>query len=372
MSRHTAIDVIVVGGGPAGASTAIACSSRGLRTLIVETNARSSERPGETLHPGMETLFRSLGVHARVNEANFLRHPGFNVKSRLKSGFEAYGSDQRGQWMGYQADRATLHEILLDRASACGALILRGEKAMRPILRAGKVEGLQTNAGTYLSKFVVDAAGHRQWLLHALGVPSIRISPPLTAHYGWIKPSDAMGSELGMPEFRMAGSTWEWRAPISPGRHAWVKLDLMDRRLDHRPGPPAPFADCIPLGREGACDVTWKIATPCAGPGYFMVGDAAWVLDPASSHGVLKAVISATVAGEAIVNTLYGSAKAGKQQAGYRAWMEAWFRADAAALISVYSGMENPASWLSAAAESLRKISIRSSAQAVFMSRTNS
>lgn len=371
MSRNS-YDVIVVGGGPAGASAAIACSSRGLRTLIVEANAHSGVRPGETLHPGMETLFRSLGVHARVNEANFLRHPGFRVQSRFKSVFETYGSDQRGPWMGYQADRATLHEILLDRASACGALILRGEKAMHPILRAGKVEGLQTNAGTYLSKFVVDAAGHRQWLLHELGVPSIRISPPLVAHYGWNKPREVLESEPGVPDFRMIGSTWEWSAPINSGRHAWVKLDLMDRRLDCRPGPPASLADCVPLGREGACDVTWKIATPCAGPGYFMVGDAAWVLDPASSHGVLKAVVSALVAGEAIVNSLNGSARAGRQQASYSAWMEGWFRSDAAALISIYSGMENPASWLSAAAELVRKISIKSSAQAVSMSRTNS
>jgi flavin-dependent dehydrogenase len=318
----------------------------------------------------MEPLFRSLGVLRSVRRANFLRHPGLFIQSRFHSVFVPYGADKHGPWLGYQADRTTLNEVLLNRALACGALVRRGEKVIRPILKAGNVEGVVTDAGSYLSRFVIDAAGHRQWLIRALGIPSIRVSPPLLAHYGWVKSSESPEDNIAVPNFHMVGPAWEWSAPLSSNLHAWVKLDLSDRFLRHRPCPPSYLADCTPLGKAGACDVTWKIARPCAGPGYYMVGDAAWVLDPASSHGVLKAIISARAACEAIANSFSGSSDPYEQQMRYRAWMEDWFSRDAAALISLYSEVEHPVSWLSAASEVVRKIAIRSSTQATSTTRT--
>ncbi|MBA4535538.1 hypothetical protein H1196_23700 [Brevibacillus halotolerans] len=48
-------------------------------------------------------------------------------------------------------------------------------------------------------------------------------------------------------------------------------------------------------------DMTWRVITQLGGPGgYFLIGDAATVLDPASSHGVLKAVMSGMMAGNLI------------------------------------------------------------------------
>jgi hypothetical protein len=39
-------------------------------------------------------------------------------------------------------------------------------------------------------------------------------------------------------------------------------------------------------------DVSSSIANPTAGPGYFLAGDAASIVDPLSSHGILKALMS--------------------------------------------------------------------------------
>jgi flavin-dependent dehydrogenase len=52
--------------------------------------------------------------------------------------------------------------------------------------------------------------------------------------------------------------------------------------------------------RRGA-DVTWRIISPAAGPGFFLVGDAVAVLDPASSHGVLKALMTGMMAAHLIL-----------------------------------------------------------------------
>ena len=42
---------------------------------------------------------------------------------------------------------------------------------------------------------------------------------------------------------------------------------------------------------------TWRMAERMAGAGWFIVGDAAATLDPTSSHGVLKALLSGMTAG---------------------------------------------------------------------------
>ncbi|CAA9514798.1 MAG: hypothetical protein AVDCRST_MAG67-3023, partial [uncultured Solirubrobacteraceae bacterium] len=59
-------DVAIVGTGPAGAAAAIACARSGLRVALLERSRLPRERPGETLHPGVEAPLRELGVLERV------------------------------------------------------------------------------------------------------------------------------------------------------------------------------------------------------------------------------------------------------------------------------------------------------------------
>lgn len=359
----TNFDVIVVGGGPAGAAAAITCRRHGLRTLVLEASTNPGEQPGETLHPGVEPLFCSLGVDVRVNKARFLRHPGYMVRSGNKSTFVAYGSDHRGQWLGYQADRSILHGILLEHASAKGAVVVRGERAVRPTLLDNAVGGVETRVGAYTSRFVVDAAGPTQWLRRQLRIPSFRVSTLLVARFGWFEQRDNLEVESSMPEFCVSGYEWNWTAPVKASRYAWVNLNLMNERLANRLMPNG-VAGQTPVSKLGASDVTWKIARPCAGPGYFMVGDAAWVLDPASSHGVLKAIMSGMIVADMIGRVLNDSGQIAHMQASYCAWAEDQFCADAAALISLYSGMEKPPTWLSAGSEAVRYIARSPSARA--------
>jgi flavin-dependent dehydrogenase len=341
-------DVIVVGGGPAGSAAAIGCAGQGLQTLLLEASPHFSEQPGETMHPGIEPLFRSLGVEAAIERARFLRHPGYIIHSNQRSTFHAYGSDHRGQWLGYQAERTVLHQILLERAATSGAQIRRGERALRPVILGDTIIGVATPSGHYTARYVVDAAGPGQWLRRHLRLPCLHVSTLLVAHYGWVSTHGLMGAIENLPEFFMRDSAWIWTAPVDAGRHAWVTLDLLDRRLKPHQLPSF-VSQCPAIGKSGARDVTWRVSTQCAGSGYFMVGDAAWLVDPASSHGVLKSMLSGTVAADAIGKALRNPDHARRVQAGYCAWAEDTFCTDAAALISLYSGMTNAPSWLSAA-----------------------
>ena len=43
---------------------------------MLESRIFPRDRPGETLHPGIEPLLETLGVAQQIREANFIRHDG--------------------------------------------------------------------------------------------------------------------------------------------------------------------------------------------------------------------------------------------------------------------------------------------------------
>src|SRR5215472_9259785 len=45
-------------------------------------------------------------------------------------------------------------------------------------------------------------------------------------------------------------------------------------------------------GQRRGIDISSTLANPAAGPGYFLAGDAAAIVDPLSSHGRLRALMS--------------------------------------------------------------------------------
>ena len=305
-------DVVVIGGGPAGCAAAIGCATRGLSVAIVDRAAGRGQRPGETLHPGVEVIFATLGVAEAIDRAGFVRHAG----SWADGVFRPFGDD----WRGYQAHASRLDPILLDRATACGAEVVR-EVAEQPIVEEGRVVGVVAGGNAIRARVVIDASGRRQWLASALGLPLDVRSEPLTAVYGYTR-----NGHGDAPRFETHADGWSWLAPIGEGRAAWVRL-----------APAAETAKVIADAPEleapaRAADVTWRLAVPPVGEGYFLAGDAAFVLDPSSGHGVLKALLSATQAARCAADLLHGTAPAAAIARAYTEWITAMFEHDVAKL----------------------------------------
>jgi hypothetical protein len=199
-----------------------------------------------------------------------------------------FGQDERGPWKGFQLWRPDFDAILLDGAGRAGALIVRPCGELHPIVRGNRVAGVETIAGTWLCAFVIDATGRQRWLARAFNLLTERHGPPQVAWFGY-----AEGHRPALdpnPMIASDASGWTWMARIRPSLYQWVRLPLHGARppTDWRPVE----AGLQPMHQRRGIDVSWTIANPTAGPGYFLTGDVASIVDPLSSHGILKAVMS--------------------------------------------------------------------------------
>jgi flavin-dependent dehydrogenase len=335
---------LVLGGGPGGSAAAIACAQAGLRRVaLIERDAFPREHVGETLHPGVEPLLEQLGAAEAVRRAGFLRHEGNLIEWAGERRFEAFGADAKaGAWAGWQAWRADFDSILLERARALGVHILQPCQAVRPLLDGARVAGVETSRGAIKASYVIDAAGDRHWLARQLNLPIKKYSRRLTARYGYAEGACAARDDAPLIVSDARG--WTWTARVRPHLYQWTRLSVAeedDEAAEAHEGRgewlPAEFRALKRRGAARGADVTWRIVASPAGAGYFLVGDAAAVLDPASSHGVLKAIMSGIMSAHLIAHVSGRRVTEREAAERYCVWLKDWFEHDVARLRELYS-----------------------------------
>lgn len=328
-------DVTIVGGGPGGAAAAIQCARAGLAVTLLEREAFPRAHPGETLHPGIEPLLKQLGILEEVLSAGFLRHEGNWISWDGASRFETFGADEHGCWRGYQAWRADFDAILLNHARDLGVRIIQPCRAERLLLDGARVCGVRTGVEDIASAFVVDAAGDRHWLAKQLNLRIERQSPALIARYGYVKGECPRRDQA--PAIVAHSNGWTWTARVKPNVYQWTRLSTPEEiHKQSFQGPPAELQQLESCGRARGADVTWRAVARPAGAGYFLVGDAAAVLDPASSHGVLKAIMTGMMAAHSILRIFKHAGESLITEA-YCQWIHGWFEHDVSKLKKLYA-----------------------------------
>lgn len=116
-------NILVIGGGPAGAAAAIAAVSEGASVRVVERSRHPKHKVcGEFLSPQALHLLDLLGA------GNLAPKPALIRKCRLRFG------DREKQWNLVEPalglSRFELDRLLLERAGALGAIVCRGESAV--------------------------------------------------------------------------------------------------------------------------------------------------------------------------------------------------------------------------------------------------
>lgn len=248
--------------------------------------------------------------------------------------YEPFGADDSGPWRGFQAWRADFDAILLQHARRWGVQVLQPCRALSDLMDKDRVAGIVTSQGPVQAEFVVDAAGDRQWLARQLGLGIRFHSPLLIAHYGYAEGACPVRDKA--PAIVADEEGWTWTTRVRPQLYGWTRLLWGGQKLS-KDWLPAEFRRLRSHGRTRGADVTWRIVAAPAGPGYFLVGDAAVVLDPASSHGVLKAIMSGMMAGHAILQVMQHGLNQTQAARSYSRWIHDWFKHDEGRLRELYA-----------------------------------
>jgi flavin-dependent dehydrogenase len=355
LNMNTSTDVLIIGGGPGGTAAAIAAAHLGLSVTLLESQPFPRHRPGETLHPGMEPLLRQLGVLEPVCNAGFLRHLGYWVEWHAERQFMPFGGDEEAPWQGFQAWRADFDSILLHKAEAFGVRVIQPCRSLRAIscavaargadthLDRPRIIGIETTRGEFYGDYIIDATGGNHWLSRHMHLPIEYYSPRLIAHYGYVQGICTAYDDA--PAIAADPEGWTWIARVRPQIYQWTRLVLTEQKLP-KDWRPAELQGLETYQKTRTQDVSWRKVEQPAGAGYFMVGDAAMVLDPASSHGVLKAIMSGMMAAHLIGQMQQDRRLEQQAIEQYCQWIGDWCRQDVLKLRELYGQLPNAPEWV--------------------------
>jgi geranylgeranyl reductase family protein len=170
-------DVIVVGAGPAGSTTAYYLAQAGLDVLMLEKSTFPREKVcGDGLTPRGVKALVAMGISVSEQDG-WVRNKGLRVigaGQRLELPWPELSS-----YPGYGLvrPRTDLDQMLARRAQQAGARLLEGVTVTGPVLddRTGRITGVTAKAGedgerSYRGRIVVAADGNSSRLSVAMGL----------------------------------------------------------------------------------------------------------------------------------------------------------------------------------------------------------
>jgi flavin-dependent dehydrogenase len=327
-------DVLVIGGGPAGATAGALLAQLGHKVVILEKEHHPRFHIGESLLPANLPLLEKLGVGDAVRAigmekwgAEFVS-PWHDCKSQTFKFGDAW---DKSMPFSYQVRRSEFDEILIRNAARLGAEVIEGCR-VRDVSFAQDHSGATVHAthedGRALewdTCFVVDASGRDTVLGRQFDVKRRNPkhnSSALYAHFTGAQRHP--GQDEGNITIFWFDHGWFWLIPLAGGVTS-IGAVVWPHYLKSRAKPVKDFfldtiAMCPALAHRlsdaalaSEVEATGNFSYSCDrthGPNYLMIGDAFAFIDPVFSSGVMLAMQGGFIGAEAVDTCLRQPARA--------------------------------------------------------------
>lgn len=312
-------DAVIAGARCAGASTALLLARRGLRVLVVDPARRGSDTLStHALMRGGVVQLHRWGVLDTIRDAGTppIRKTTFHygdehiaIPINERDGIDAL----------YAPRRTVLDAVLIDAAEAAGAEVVFGYAVVDLLRdRRGRVRGV-TIAGADKHHFdvaadvVIGADGLRSRVARILEAESEYTARHASASiYRYYRGLDLDGFhwfyEIGASVGSMPtndGNTCVF-ASVTPARFEAGRKNGLENLYRETLNEVSPEMADLVAGSEIAGKLRAFPGTPgflrrAAGPGWALVGDAAYFKDPITAHGITDALRDAELLARAVV-----------------------------------------------------------------------
>jgi flavin-dependent dehydrogenase len=332
--RRTAphCDVLVIGGGPAGATVAALLAERGRRVVVVEKDRHPRFHIGESLLPLNLPLFDRLGVREAVERTSIQKYgvqfvSAYHGKSVTYDFARAW--DKRFPY-SFQVRRSTFDHLLLKNAAAKGAEVIEGCRVTSvdfpddgdPEIEAHDEDG---RVRSWRAGFVVDASGRDTLLASQLGFKTRNRKNDSAAIFGHFTGARRLpGKAEGNISIVWFANGWFWFIPLSDGTTSIGAVCpsefFKNRGTDLTSFFMAVIESCPEIADRlkdaqltGAVTATGNYSygtTKTSGRKFVLIGDACAFIDPVFSTGVYLAMTTASWAADAVDACLRSPARA--------------------------------------------------------------
>ncbi len=303
-------DVVVIGGGPAGALAARQLAEAGRRVVVIERERFPRFHIGESMLPRTLSTLRRLGLESPLRRLPHAVKRG--AEFGMGGGSETTLFDFDRSLLNkddetFNIERARFDQMLLQKAETSGAQVLQGV-AIRDISMVDDEQVVLSAEGRrFTGRYVIDASGQATLLARHKGLrkPNEEICFQKVAYFEHVTGVRRLGGQrAGYPCFAICEEGWLWLIPLDDERMS-VGL-VLDADVARSIDVPATemlawgVARCpliadrmgdarLPAKNQTIADFSYR-CPPYAGPGFFLTGDAAAFLDPVFSTGVQLAM----------------------------------------------------------------------------------
>lgn len=326
-------DVIIVGGGPAGATTAALAAEHGHRVLLLERALFPRFHVGESLIPETYWTLKRLGLLEQMKQSAFPKKYSVQfVSDGYKESAPFYFDEHNPHECSvtWQVVRGEFDEMLLDTARSRGATVRTDGKVLDVLFEGEQAVGVRVQTGEAAgksvreirAKIVVDATGQSAFLASRLGLktPDKKLKMGTVWTYYRNAHRDPGKDEGATLIMQTEGKrSWFWYIPlpdniVSIGCTGPLGYLFSKQRSSAEDIYQAELKRCPALEKRltkatretdyfTTKDFSYR-AKQAAGPGWVLVGDAFGFIDPVYSSGVFLALKSGELAADSIHEAL--------------------------------------------------------------------